>query len=48
MNDIENPKKQKKLKIGYNIIEEDGVKNIVKWDGTTVDILTLEEIWAKT
>ena len=48
MDDIENPKKQKKLKIGYNIIEEDGVKNIVKWDGTTVDILTLEEIWSKT
>ena len=48
MKDLDNKKKQKKLKIGYNIIEEDGVKNIVKWDGTTVDILTLEEIWSKT
>ena len=47
MDDIENPKKQKKLKIGYNIIEEDGVKNIVKWDGTNYDIITLQEIWSK-
>ena len=47
MKDINNPKKQKKLKIGYNIIEEDTVKNIVYWDGTTADIVTLQEICAK-
>jgi len=46
MKDLDNPKKQKKLKIGYNIIEEDGVKNIVKWDGTNYDIVTLQEIWS--
>ena len=47
MKDLDNKKKQKKLKIGYNIIEEDGVKNIVKWDGTNYDIITLQEIWSK-
>jgi hypothetical protein len=39
-------KKKNKLKIGYNIIEEDGIKIFVKWDGTNYDILTLNEIWA--
>ena len=24
-----------------------GVKNIVKWDGTNYDIITLQEIWSK-
>ena len=47
MKDIDNPKKQKKLIIGYNIIEEDGIKIFVKWDGINYDILTLNEIWAK-
>ena len=47
MKDLDNPKKQKKLTIGYNIIEEDGVKNIVKWDGTNYDIVSLSEIWAQ-
>jgi len=39
-------KKKNKLKIGYNIIEEEGVKIFVKWDGTNYDIVTLNEIWA--
>jgi hypothetical protein len=47
MKDLDNPKKQKKLTIGYNIIEEDGVKNIVYWDGTTAQIVTLQDIWAQ-
>ena len=47
MKDLDNKKKQKKLNIGYNIIEEDQVKNIVYWDGTNYDIVTLEQIWAK-
>ncbi len=46
MKDLDNKKKQKKLNIGYNIIEEDQVKNIVYWDGTNYDIVTLEQIWA--
>jgi hypothetical protein len=45
MKDLE--KKKNKLTIGYNIIEEDGVKNIVKWDGTNYDIVSLSEIWAQ-
>jgi len=44
IDDVE--KKKNKLKIGYNIIEEDGIKIFVKWDGTNYDILTLNEIWA--
>jgi hypothetical protein len=47
MKDLDNPKKLKKLKSGYNIIEEDGVKNIVTLDGTNYDIVTLEQIWAR-
>jgi len=38
-------KAKKRLKVGYNIIEEDGVKNIVTWDGTNYNILTIGEIW---
>ena len=45
IDDVE--KKKNKLKIGYNIIEEEGVKIFVKWDGTNYDILTLNEIWAR-
>ena len=45
IDDVE--KKKNKLKIGYNIIEEDGIKIFVKWDGINYDILTLNEIWAK-
>ena len=44
IDDVE--KKKNKLKIGYNIIEEEGIKIFVKWDGTNYDILTLNEIWA--
>ena len=46
LKDIDNPKKQKHLKMGYNIIEEDTIKYYVKWDGIKADILTFEEIWA--
>ena len=45
MKDLEKPKAQKKLKIGFNIIEEDGRKNIVQWDGTNYNILSISEIW---
>ena len=45
MKDLEKPKAQKKLKIGFNIIEEDGRKNIVQWDGTNYDILSISQIW---
>ena len=48
MKDIDNPKKQKKLIIGYNIIEDEKTgKNIVYWDGTTANIVTLQDIWAQ-
>jgi hypothetical protein len=47
MKDLDNPRKQKKLIIGYNIIEEGGVKNIVKWDGTNYDIISLDKIWTQ-
>ena len=48
LDDVENPNKQKNLKIGINIIEKDNVKYYVEWDGTTVDIhQTLEELWSK-
>jgi hypothetical protein len=45
MKDLEKPKSQKKLKIGFNIIEEEGVKNIVTWNGKDYDIKTIGEIW---
>ena len=45
MKDLDKPKAQKKLKIGFNIIEEDGRKNIVQWDGTNYNILSISEIW---
>ena len=45
MKDLEKPKAQKKLKIGFNIIEEDGRKNIVQWDGTNYNILSISELW---
>jgi co-chaperonin GroES (HSP10) len=45
MKDLDKPKAQKKLKIGFNIIEEDGRKNIVQWDGTNYDILSISQIW---
>ena len=45
MKDLEKPKSQKKLKIGFNIIEEDGRKNIVQWDGTNYNILSISELW---
>ena len=38
-------KLKKNLKIGFNIIEEDGRKNIVQWDGTNYDILSISELW---
>ena len=45
MKDLEKPKSQKKLKIGFNIIEEDGRKNIVQWDGKNYNILSISELW---
>ena len=47
MKDLDKDKAQKKLKIGFNIIEEDGRKNIVQWDGTNYDILSISELWTK-
>jgi len=39
-------KKKKKLKVGYNIIQDENQKIFVKFDGTTADIQTLDEIWS--
>jgi len=48
MKDLDKPKKLKKLKIGYNIIEEDGIKNIVFYDGTpNIKIQSISEIWSQ-
>ena len=39
----------KKLKTGYNIIDDDGVKRIIKYDGSGtvggVDVYTISEFW---
>ena len=49
MKDLTKPNKIKKLKPGYNIIEEDGVKNIVVYDGSgdpsTIQVFSIGEIW---
>ena len=45
MKDLSNINKRKKLKVGYNIIEENGVKNIVIYDGKNVDIQSISEVW---
>jgi len=48
LDDVENPKKQKNLQIGINIIEKDNIKYYVEWDGTNVDThTTVEEVWSK-
>ena len=47
--DLTKPNKLKKLKTGYNIIEEDGVKNIVVYDGkgdpNTIQIFNIDQLW---
>jgi hypothetical protein len=49
MKDLGSTSKIKKLKQGYNIIEEDGVKNIVVYDGSgdpsTIQVFSIEQIW---
>ena len=49
MKDLTKPNKIKKLKPGYNIIEEDGVKNIVVYDGSgdpsKIQVFSIGEIW---
>jgi len=47
--DLNKPNKLKKLKTGYNIIEEDGVKNVVIYNGSGdisgVQIFSIDELW---
>ena len=49
MKDLGKPNKIKKLKPGFNIIEEEGVKNIVLYDGkgdpSTIQIFSIGELW---
>ena len=49
MKDLGSTSKIKKLKQGYNIIEEDGVKNIAVYDGlgdpSTIQVFSIEQIW---
>jgi hypothetical protein len=49
MKDLGSTSKIKKLKPGYNIIEEDGVKNIVLYDGkgdpSTIQVFSIEQLW---
>jgi hypothetical protein len=49
MKDLGSTSKIKKLKPGYNIIEEDGVKNIVVYDGkgdpSTIQVFSIEQLW---
>jgi hypothetical protein len=49
MKDLGSTSKIKKLKPGYNIIEEDGVKNIVVYDGlgdpSTIQVFSIGQIW---
>ena len=49
MKDLGSTSKIKKLKQGYNIIEEVGVKNIVVYDGSgdpsTIQVFYIEQIW---
>jgi len=39
----------KKLKVGYNILDDDGVKRIIKYDGSGtiggIDVYTISEFW---
>ena len=47
--DLNKPNKLKKLKTGYNIIEEDGVKNVVVYNGsgdvTGIQVFSIGELW---
>ena len=47
--DLNKPNKIKKLKTGYNIIEEDGVKNVVVYNGSGdvsgIQIFSIDELW---
>ena len=47
--DLNKPNKIKKLKSGYNIIEEDGVKNVVVYNGSGdvsgIQIFSIDELW---
>ena len=47
--DLSKPNKLKKLQTGYNIIEEDGVKNIVLYDGSGnvegIQVFSIGELW---
>ena len=47
--DLSKPNKIKKLQTGYNIIEEDGVKNIVLYDGSGnvegIQVFSIGELW---
>jgi hypothetical protein len=49
MKDLGSTSKIKKLKPGYNIIEEDGVKNIVLYDGkgdpSTIQVFSIGQLW---
>mgnify|MGYP000663416854 FL=1 len=49
MKDLGKPNKIKKLKTGFNIIEEDGVKNIILYDGkgdpSTIQVFSIGELW---
>ena len=51
MDDLRKPKKLKKLKIGYNILDDEGVKRIIIYDGkedpNTLIITSVSEIWNK-
>ena len=55
MEDFEKGKSSKilkKLKPGYNIIDDDGVKRIIKYDGSGtiggIDVYTISEFWNQT
>ncbi len=47
--DLSKPNKLKKLQTGYNIIEENGVKNIVLYDGSGnvegIQVFSIGELW---
>ena len=47
LKNIDKSKSQEKLKVGYNLVDNDGITTIVSWDGNNYNILgTIDTFWS--
>ena len=47
LKNIDKSKSQEKLKVGYNLVDNDGITTIVSWDGNNYSILgTIDTFWS--